>query len=197
MALIKFKNLPDTSTPINATNLNNNFDSVNPVGSILITSTNTNPSSELGGSWELIDKEFIPLGTYKLDSEYITINSTNVASSYFGFTRAGHTITFQMQYTNLVELNDNTIELGTINFEKVGITRFMQSVLFMGSSDGANATILQYIHATSGVISSREVIGGDGVVSSNNPCHLTITITLPSSYMLDSACDKFYWKRTA
>lgn len=29
MALIEFKNLPDTSTPINATNLNNNFNELN------------------------------------------------------------------------------------------------------------------------------------------------------------------------
>jgi hypothetical protein len=29
-----------------------------PVGSVLITSTNTNPSASVGGTWELIDKEY-------------------------------------------------------------------------------------------------------------------------------------------
>ena len=85
MALIKFKNLPDTSTPINATNLNNNFDVMHPVGSILITSTNTNPSSELGGTWELIDKEFFELGiqdtTNSGSGTYFTPNTTNISKS--------------------------------------------------------------------------------------------------------------------
>ena len=32
-------------------------DVTNPVGSVIITSTNTNPGLSLGGTWELFDKE--------------------------------------------------------------------------------------------------------------------------------------------
>ena len=54
------------TTPINITNLNKIEDGISempqtiqPIGSIYITSTNESPSSYLGGIWELIDKDFI------------------------------------------------------------------------------------------------------------------------------------------
>ena len=56
MALIEFKNKPDTTTPINANNLNFNFEEVMnliyPVNSILIKADNEDYSDWLGFEWE-------------------------------------------------------------------------------------------------------------------------------------------------
>jgi hypothetical protein len=199
MSLIEFKDLPDTSTPINAENLNNNFNELNPIGSVIITSTNTNPSDRLGGTWELIDKEFSMLATYKTNSEYISLNDDKVSNVYFGFTRTGHTFVVQIQYTTLVEIGEDTVELGTLNFEKMGISRFLQSTQFVGVSDNANAVVNQYLHATTGVLSTRDIIDRDagGTIPNGSTVNLSVTINVPHTYMLDEKCDRFYWKRTA
>ena len=201
MALMKFKNLPDTSTPINATNLNNNFDSVNPVGSILITSTNTNPSSELGGTWELIDKEFTSYSiTDSGNGDIFQKNTTNVGDYNIYFTRSGHSIMIRLMCKNLVELNDDAVELGNILFEKLGISRTYYSLYsHLGGTDGGNAVVQCTLNYTSGLVTVTDVL--HKVVGSNvatdSEIYFEFNLTLHRSHMLDDACNKFYWKRTA
>ena len=175
-----------------------NLDLIYPIDSIYSSSDNTDPSTILGGKWSLVNKEFSTYASYKLDSTLFT-PSDNVSNVYFGFTRNGHTITFQIQYTNKVELNDNTIEIGTIDFEAIGISRFLQSAYFTGISDGGNAIVTHYIHATSGVISSRDVVShtNNNTVPAGNTNLFTISMVIPNGYMLDEKCCKFDWKRTA
>lgn len=168
-----------------------------PVNSVYVSSSNEDPSSKIGGTWSLIDKEFSYLATYKQDSEYISFNDKNVSGVYFGFTREGHSIMFQIQYTNEVELNDNTIEIGTVNFEDIGISRFLQAVYFTGVCDGADAITTMHMHATSGLITCRDVVNSAGTVAKGNYNYFTVTITVPHVYMLDEKCNRFYWKRTA
>ena len=85
-------NLTSSSTinPLSANQgriLNNK---INPVGSVIVTPTNTNPSGTYGGTWTLIDKEFASTAAV---SGGFTINSTNCSSHSCYWSRAGHTVT--------------------------------------------------------------------------------------------------------
>lgn len=87
MALIEFENYPSTDSPINAANLNNNFNELNtlisniynqifPIGRGFIDFTNTDYSNYLGFTWEreLIGR--VPVGIDSDDTDFNTIGKT-------------------------------------------------------------------------------------------------------------------------
>lgn len=104
MALIEFKNKPDTTTPINATNLNYNFNEVlnliYPVGSIIIQDNNTDYSDFLGFTWErtLIGK--VAVGIDEDDTEFNAIGKTGGEKE--------HTLTLEEMPSHYHELGYDT-----------------------------------------------------------------------------------------
>lgn len=80
MALVEFEDLPSTDTPINATNLNNNFNEilnlVYPIGRGFIDFTNTDYSNYLGFTWERELVGLTPVGYDADDSDYNKIGAT-------------------------------------------------------------------------------------------------------------------------
>lgn len=192
MALIEFKNKPDTTTPINATNLNNNFKEVHPIGTVIITSTNTNPSSNLGGTWELIDKEFASLET----SPNGFAASGNIDSPIACFSRSGHSIVFNLSFISTTSLSDDTVEIGTINFDELGISGLLANVRECGWTDAGNAILMFQVNSSNGILQCLDIVGPE-TITANAYCYVTIPFEFCKSRMLDSACDKFYWKRIA
>lgn len=75
MALLEFENKPSTNTPINATNLNYNFNEilnlVYPIGRGFIDFTNTDFSNYLGFTWE---RELVGLTPVGLDTKQTEFN---------------------------------------------------------------------------------------------------------------------------
>lgn len=80
MALIEFKNKPDTTTPINATNLNYNFNEILnlifPIGRGFIDFTETDYSNWLGFSWERELLGLTPIGYNPNDEDFNEIGKT-------------------------------------------------------------------------------------------------------------------------
>lgn len=80
MALIEFKNKPDTSTPVNADNLNFNFKEVMnliyPVNSIIIKADNEDYSDFLGFEWERTLVGRVAVGIDSSDSDFNVIGET-------------------------------------------------------------------------------------------------------------------------
>ena len=87
MALVEFKNKPSTNTPINATNLNNNFNELNslinniynkmwPIGRGFIDFTETDYSDWLGFIWERELVGLTPVGLDATQTEFNTIGKT-------------------------------------------------------------------------------------------------------------------------
>ena len=163
-----------------------------PIGSVYMTSTNTNPSDFLGGTWELIDKEF-----KKETGENIgfNFNNTNTSEGKFFYTKAGHSINIEFNYKAKVAVGDTILNVGTIDLEALGISRLANRIWNVGFSDGGNSAIMFDV-STIGKVDTVDVVG-EASISVNSTCTFFACETISFDYMLDSACDKFYWKRTA
>ena len=196
MALIEFKNKPNTDTPINATNLNNNFKEVHPIGTVIITSTNTNPSSNLGGTWELIDKEFESEASDS--NNMFSANSNNCELTSYYYTRSNHSIQIRLYFTNKVALSDTTVNLGNFDLENIGVTGLPFGLNnLLGSSDGGNAIFISTLDYSNGELDVIDIIGKNESIAANSSCRLLFDVEINYNRMIDSFCDKFYWKRIA
>ena len=191
----------------NKSNANNVFLKTYPVGSTYITSTNTNPGTFLGGTWTLVDKEFSLLSevtsTTDALAKYFTVNTTNAVAdgSSILVNRKDHMVYVRLRVKNNVILNDNTIELGTFKYSGLGFTRLAQTIIdYPSGSDGGNGIALISVAYNTGSTNSVEVItkASNGTIAAGSIIIFDYTFQIFNhTWMNDSACDKFYWKRTA
>lgn len=177
-----------------------------PVGCVICTATNTNPSSQYGGTWTLIDKEFkTQVLTGTSSKPLFTINTTNV-NSISSAVRAsfdGKNIYIRMHLNTKVALTDTTITLGTFDLEGLGMTTTTGSVLNFiagyctGGTNKDGVAICQI--SSSGVLSSRDVITrvSGGSIAASSDIRFFFHYMYNTGYVNDSFCDKFYWRRTA
>lgn len=176
-----------------------NLNLIYPVNSVYITATNTNPSGWLGGTWELIDKEFAYY--YKNDTTQFTPNSTNVSSvGTCQQMRVGHNLFIWLNITPKVALTDSGVELGTLTPATFGVTGFNGvTTAYSFFSDGGQ--VVTYATLTNaGVVSVQDILQRNNTGSSyaaGTGTNFKISIDIRYTNILDSACDKFYWKRTA
>lgn len=172
------------------------------VGDIIITGSGDNPSTRMGGQWVLIDKEFESYQYKATDADeiasYITL-SENCSVTEFVVRRIGHTICFRIYFTTLVEFADTQLDMGTLNFSALGIKglSYQQSQIVMGS-DGGNGLFIINV-SDGGNINCVDVIpkGTATTMDSGSTPRLYYQQTIPAVNMLESACNKFYWQRTA
>ena len=186
-------------------------DVANAVGSIVITNTNVNPGATMGGTWELIDKEY--KNSYKATYNFggwtpTTPNGATLElSSRGGFIWNGHSLSIQMVLVtpSTVELTGGAA-LGTISRPSCGIKEngtFYQcpenGIALVNAGD-SNYTI-NYDFYYDGTITFKSILSSSGTARATLPKGAKIYIDVPiqvlTSDMLDSFCDKFYWKRTA
>lgn len=175
----------------------NLIDYVYPVGSICIRNTRTDPVTTLGGVWTFVDKEFTTLvENDSQDSTYFTPNTEVIKACQLRIIRTGHNITMKVFLTlaDGATLTDTQKTLGTFNLEALGISRFPVDRSFpVGYSDGGNAIIMGYLYGDTGKLDVVDIVGADSV--SGTSVYFDVTETITSKYMLNDACDKFYWKR--
>ncbi|MBR6688809.1 MAG: hypothetical protein IKL68_02200 [Clostridia bacterium] len=162
-----------------------------PIGSVHITNVNNNPSETLGGTWELIDKEFIP----KMGAVAVTLNEANSCTVHCS--RANHTIYMRIQFVNTNELNDTQTTIGTLDLSALGVTDLSYQKYAVGYSDGGQGVIMASI-LSDGVLVVYDVIGkSETTISAGNNCAVDFVHVVSTDSMLDEACNKFYWKRIA
>ena len=92
-----------------------------PIGHCVITTTNTNPSSAMGGgTWELIDKR-MSYATFSI-ANMVTLNTTNCSAAKGTITRCSDTIHIYGNFTPLVPITDSDITFFTLKLSTLGIS---------------------------------------------------------------------------
>lgn len=183
------------STIASLTTTCNNFINIaHPVGSIMITSTNTSPAGTVGGTWTLVDKGFTP---YAASATNFFTPAANVTQGGTFVTRSGNTLRVRAALTINAEVSDNGLTLGTFNFSNIGITSLATD--FTGStcySDGANCGISWNVDSATGVLTATDVFDSTKTTS-GSAFSFDFTVPVIYTHMKDAVCNKFYWKRTA
>lgn len=165
-----------------------------PVGAVVCMSTNKNPSSMYGGTWTLIDKGFKAYSAY-IPSMFTA--GTNVTADTVYLSRGGNTIRIRLSIVVNASLSDTGMSLGTLNWSTVGVTGLHAGIIEQLSyRDGANGGIVYSIFHESGEIQQVDVFDATPLASGST-FYLDFTFVSDYTRMLDSVCDKFYWKRTA
>ena len=167
---------------------------VSQVGDVIINSSSDyNPNNEFTGqTWELIDKEFSP--TTSSNTGFNT--SSDITTNSVRWSRSGHSLDFEFTFTSSAALTDEVIILGTLDYSVMGVERLNHTLRVVGSSDGANSLFILYINATTGEVQSVDSIG-ETTVAAGNSCYAFFSMNINPDFMLDSACNKFYWKRVS
>ena len=173
-----------------------------PVGTVYVSDSNKNPGTVLGGKWQLIDKGFRALSKELVQGEDYTINETNCdAKTEVAYTRTGNTLYIRITLVNKVKITDSSLSMLTLNLNKIGVSQFAWSrSQILGGSDGGEGIVNASLNYKSGEFSTQDVcLNNDGGTEMEIEKTTVFHITIPVIYtfMLDSACDKFYWKRTA
>lgn len=165
-----------------------------PVGSIYIMPTNTSPATLFGGTWELVDKHF-KSHVGKTDGTTYFTPASGITSSGSYVMRNGHTLWIRQTVLLNKAANDDGFDLGTFNLAELGVTDTYCSFLNQLSfSDGGNSGIVWSFTYNTGVVKQIDVFNKTSI-SSGTSFYLLLNFSVPMSCMLDSACDKFFWKR--
>lgn len=169
---------------------------IHPVGSVLCTSTNTNPSATYVGTWTLIDKGFKSHSSFTEPPDVFTAG-TNVVADTIYLSRGGNTIRIRLSLIINSAISDTGMSLGTLKWADVGITGLHAGIIEqLAYRDGANGGIVYTIYHESGEIQLVDVFDQSSITTGNT-FYLDFTFVSDHTRMLDSVCDKFYWKRTA
>lgn len=166
-----------------------------PVGSVVITNTNSAPSYE--GEWELFDKDFKTLFTSSV-ADYFTLNTTNMTSvAAFVLATSGKNISIRLRFVNKVAISDTNLVFGQFDIAALGMSNAYQ-IYFTAQTDTGNG-LLAMVLAANGNLRCDEVVtkASNGTIPAGSQIDMYFTYTASMSHMNDSACDRFYWRRTA
>ena len=170
------------------------LDLIYPVGSVYISSTNTDPSGTLGGTWTLTHKRF----AYQIIEDPVTFNTTNTQSGDSVAVINGEQIELRLSFAPKVDLTDSTIAIGQLNLAQIGLTgKYAEYAPFF--ADAGNG--IAYLQVTNtGVIQTQDVVtkaSGGTIQASTSTGQARVSLMFGQGSMMDSFCDEFHWKRTA
>ena len=187
-----------------------------PIGSVIITNSNytttdsKHPDNAIGGTWELIDKEYKNV-VDNISSGWAgwtmaMIGSTPAGAEPGGWlARADHTLCIKFYLTTKSEIDGSNTSLN----HKLGeLSRPLSGVSEGGFPLTSHYGMAYAVDtAKNTYIVGYSLDGGGGItvtsiydkkkLPAQSQIQLHLVLTMSTSTMLDSACDKFYWKRTA
>lgn len=181
----------------------NKLDHIYDVGSVICLASASDPGLKYGGRWVLEDMEFADKGMTNYISA-ATVEDSNVSSFNIYAAHQGHTISFEIQFTNAVQITDNAFTLADIDLTQLGISALMDTVYTSQISDGGNA-FLSYKFSTNGHLELNDAFQYDTgtdklrhfVAANTSTTYHTFSVTVKHQLMDPAWCDRFYYKRVS
>lgn len=191
-----------------------------PVGSVIMTqkdlatgetSTVANPATLLGlpGTWTLIDKAFKNGSSVIGPPDSFSPTSNGFSFSQETAVRNDHSIFLQLGLSvgsaASVPSGQTLLTMANLNVQRYGVYGFSYAprnnmAFAVSSSSSTTSSVICYWLDGSGVLSLRDVLNGGTnthTLGSGAYIYINTVILVPHGDMIDSFCDKFYWKRTA
>lgn len=170
------------------------------VNDVICTYNNTNPSANYEGTWTLLAKEF---ANYLNNSTSIPtgINATITSCLVM---RSGTRVSLRVAFRPTVAIGESAVNLFSIPYSTLGYangTGYQQYA--MAYSDNGNGIImLNAVNDNTNnvyTIQSQDVVTktSGGSIAANSDCYLRMDFMHSNDTMLNSACNRFYWRRTA
>lgn len=110
--------------------------------------------------------------------------------------RSDHSITLTGSFVNKVAFTDTEQAIGQLNLASIGISQLPEVMRFVGYSDGGNSMVQLNLTAA-GALSKPDVEYNLTSVAAGKTWVFSFTCVIDDSAMLASACNRFYWERTA
>lgn len=169
-----------------------------PVGSEYVMSENKNPADVLGfGTWELVGKGFKDAQGSSASS-FFTEDTTNTDTCTVYYRRSGNTMWLKFALKTLVAAAETNLTFGTLKLSELGVANIASTTWHTFPFCGENGIVLCSLTAAGKLTSVDVVIKGSGTsVAAASTIYGQYTLVLRAEDMMDSFCDKFYWKRTA
>ena len=163
------------------------LDSIFPIGSIYVNSTNKNPSENIGGEWSLVDKDW---STKAIEKTY----SSSAATLELVAARTSDSLRIRIKVTLKQTIADTQVFLGNINWSDLGVISAIPYGLFnlVGASDGGNSLVTVHLQHT-GRLDSIDTYTAE--LNSGDVFYINVTVNAFDSDKDDAACNKFYFKR--
>lgn len=165
------------------------------VGYVAITSTNSAPNYP--GTWTRVGMDFQGAS---FEDTACTWNGTNTSSGECIIVRKDKSVQIRLNWNSKIFMdNDDSKVICTIRFSSLGITA-MRDIHVLGYSDGDNCvgmfSIIADANAQTVTVTKQDAIHKGGEYK-GNAWEVIIDLMFAQASMDASACDKFYWKRTA
>lgn len=170
-----------------------------PVGSVYITDTNTNPATYLGGTWKLVEKHFKRQILKSTDVSGLITKGNYCNDCTFYFMLDGQTIHVSGSFSFTTTLLTTNLNVGTIDFTKIGCSQLRVTTNAFASSDSAaGVAYLRMGYGDGILVAQRFIPSTDGAsLPAETTLNCTFSMFTGDAYMDDAFCDKFFWKRTA
>ena len=182
---------------INPLSMTDCFNAMYPVGSVFVASNNTTDPNDIDGEWTLFDKDF----RYRWIDNAFTFNTSNTQNGESVLITYGKVIEIRLLWQNKIAISDDTRVIATTTVDKIGLTGNAHAFYPVGHSDGLNAiATMNFVWSGStGTVNTTDWVtrATSYPTTLGASCHAQWTMTThPYENMLDSFCDKWYWKRT-
>lgn len=168
-----------------------------PIGHIISTNTNENPSAIYGGEWELVFKRCSGNG----GTDGFTMAS-GIGTEVNGWSLQNNVLIFNMVVTNTAAWADTAVVVGKLNLTNLGISGIPSTTRPVGHSDTNNALVMWHV-GLDGTVQCVDVIARPtaSTISATLPASSTPSISfttpIPWSYFRDDVCEYFEWRRVA